>query len=223
VTIRYTRIAHAGAGLQLATSLSDHTPTHPGEAALAGARWSIHDLVMDDLNPKYLGGGGSFEIMNGWPKNALNNLTIDHVTAFPHPNGHMMILGNLDRNDPMTGLVFTNNLVTTGKGPIWNAGGGPTSCAFHDVPVTSIDKCFTTYKFKNNAFVATPSNYPPSSWPSGNMFPDTPQAAGFVDFNDANGGNYALRPNSPYKNKGTDGKDLGADIAGLDAALTGVE
>jgi hypothetical protein len=223
VTIRYTRISHAGAGLQLATALADHAPHEQGKQALAGARWSIHDLVIDDLNPKYLGGGTAFQITNGWPKNPLNNLTIDHVTAFPYPDGHMMLLGNPDTNEPMYGFVFTNNLVTTGVGPVWNSGWGPTSCAYHDVPLTSITKCFTTHVFRNNGFVATPPQFPPSAWPTGNMFPNTPEAAGFVNFNDANGGNYALRPDSPYKNKGADGKDLGADIAGLEAALTDVE
>ena len=33
----------------------------------------------------------------------------------------------------------------------------------------------------------------------------------------AMGGDYELNANSPYKNSGTDGKDLGADIAGLDS------
>ena len=41
--------------------------------------------------------------------------------------------------------------------------------------------------------------------------------------NDGNGGNYELQSSSPYKNKGTDGKDLGADIVALQAALAGVE
>jgi hypothetical protein len=40
-----------------------------------------------------------------------------------------------------------------------------------------------------------------------------------VDF--ANG-NYALAPTSPYKNAGTDGKDIGTDIAGLNAAIASV-
>jgi hypothetical protein len=35
-------------------------------------------------------------------------------------------------------------------------------------------------------------------------------------------GNYALAPSSRYKNAGTDGKDIGADIAGLNAATTSV-
>jgi hypothetical protein len=32
-----------------------------------------------------------------------------------------------------------------------------------------------------------------------------------------------LLTSSPYKNKGTDGKDLGADIVGLNQALANVE
>ena len=39
----------------------------------------------------------------------------------------------------------------------------------------------------------------------------------------ANGGNYQLQNTSPYKNAGTDGKDLGADIAAIQAAIAGVE
>jgi hypothetical protein len=55
------------------------------------------------------------------------------------------------------------------------------------------------------------------------MFPQTANDVRFVNYNGGNGGNYELRPNSPYKNKGTDGKDLGADIVGVNAALAGVE
>jgi hypothetical protein len=55
------------------------------------------------------------------------------------------------------------------------------------------------------------------------MFPQTANDVGFVNFNSGNGGNYELQPNSPYKNKSTDGKDLGADIAGLNATLANVE
>ena len=220
VTIRYTRIAHAGAGIQMATNLSGNGEN--GAPALAGTRWSLHDLVIDDLNPKYLGGGTVFEIMNSWPKNPLNSISIDHVTAFPYSDSHVMIMGNLAKNDPMYGLVFTNNMVTTGNHPIWNTGGA-TSCAYQNVPVTSITKCFISHTFKNNGLVSTPAAFPPSSWPAGNLFPASPDAAGFVSFSNGNGGNYALKPGSPYKNKGTDGKDLGADVAGLNAALAGVD
>ena len=69
----------------------------------------------------------------------------------------------------------------------------------------------------------TPPAFPPSAWPTNNMFPQTVNDVGFTNFNNANGGNYELQPNSAYKNKGTDGKDLGADIVGLNAALANVE
>jgi hypothetical protein len=55
------------------------------------------------------------------------------------------------------------------------------------------------------------------------MFAQTIDDVGFTDYNDGNGGNYALLSSSPYKNKGTDGKDLGADITALQEALAGVE
>ena len=56
---------------------------------------------------------------------------------------------------------------------------------------------------------------PQSSYPVNNYFPLDWAAVQFMDF--ANG-NYILAPSSPFKNAGTDGKDIGADIAGLNAA-----
>jgi hypothetical protein len=43
-----------------------------------------------------------------------------------------------------------------------------------------------------------------------------------VQFGNFANGNYALGPGSPYKNAGTDGKDIGADVAGLNAAASAV-
>jgi hypothetical protein len=45
----------------------------------------------------------------------------------------------------------------------------------------------------------------------------------FVNYNGGNGGDYHLQPSSPYKGKGTDGKDLGADVDALRSATAGVE
>jgi hypothetical protein len=219
VTIRYVQVSHAGAGIQLATAVS---ASGQGAQALAGARWSIHDVVLDDLSPKYGGGGTGFEILNTWSKNVLNHVTINHVTAFPDPSGHIIVVGNSVKNPRMSGLVFTNNLVLTGRYPVWNTGGRD-SCSRKDVPVTSFSKCFSSYTFANNGLIATPPAFPPSSWPTNNMFPPTVDDVGFVDFNNGDGGNYALQANSPYKDMGTDGKDLGADIAGLNAELANIE
>ena len=134
-----------------------------------------------------------------------------------------MIVGNVIATAPMYGLVFTNNLVITGQFPVWNTGGGTASCAFKDVPIISIAKCFTTFTFRNNGLVATPSAFPPSTWPANNMFPPTINDVGFTNYNNGNGGNYELLSSSLYESKATDGKDLGADIVGLNAALANVE
>ncbi len=55
------------------------------------------------------------------------------------------------------------------------------------------------------------------------MFAPDVNNAGFVEYADGNGGNYELQPGSPYKNTGSDGKDLGADIVGLNAMLANIE
>ncbi len=223
VTIRYVRISHGGGGIQMATE-QDIPGGKQGLPALAGARFSIHDVVLDDLNKKYVGGGTVFEIVNTWVKNPLNSVTINHVTGFPDSTSHMMIVGDVKGTALMYGLVFTNNLMITGQYPVWDAVGGTSgSCAGADVPLTTMNSCFTTYTFANNGLIATPTAFPASKWPTANMFPQTVDNVGFVNFNSGNGGNYELESSSPYKNKGTDGKDLGADIVGLSAALANVE
>ena len=221
VTVRYVHVAHAGGGMQLATSISG-AKAGGGSYALAGTRWSIHDVVLDDLSATYLGTGAAFEIANGWPTNALNTVTINHVTAFPDATTHMIITGNSYANNPMYGLVFTNNMVITAQFPVWNTT-SKKSCAASDVPITTIANCFLNSAFANNALVATPPAFPPSTWPAQNMFPQTVPVVQFTNYNYGNDGNYQLMPSSPYKGMGMDGKDIGADIVGLNAALANVE
>ena len=222
VTIRYSQISHAGGGIVLATAMSGDGGN--GAPALAGARFSIHDIVMDDLSKKYVGGGDGFLIANSWPTNPINTITINHTTVFPDAQSHVMSLGNDDGNPSMYGFIYTNNLTLTGRYPIWNAfGGGKTGCATGDVPITSIQNCFATNTFQTNGLISAPSQFGPSKWPANNLFPPTPADVQFVNYNNGNGGNYQLKSTSPYKNAGSDGKDLGADIVGLQAALAGVE
>jgi Putative Ig domain len=218
VTIRYTHIIHASDGIMLATSISGNKHGGGGFAS-AGSRWSIHDVVMDDISRGYIGSGHLFEIVNSWPANPLNTVTIDHVTGFSDPLGGIITMGNAMANPSMYGLVFTNSIVTTGKTSIINTS-GHTSCAVKDVPLTSLNNCFSSYTFANNDLIASPSKFPPSSWPQNNMFPPTVADVGFINYSN---GNYQLAPTSPSRSMGMDGKDLGADIVGLNQALMGVE
>ena len=78
------------------------------------------------------------------------------------------------------------------------------------IRIKTFNACFDAYSFENNALIGTTSSFPPSKWPSGNFFPATAAAIQFVNYN---GGNYLLMSTSPYRNAGTDGKDLGADMS----------
>jgi hypothetical protein len=44
----------------------------------------------------------------------------------------------------------------------------------------------------------------------------------FVNYNNGNGGDYHLLVSSPYKNAGTDGRDLGADVDMIVSETAGV-
>jgi hypothetical protein len=131
-------------------------------------------------------------------------------------------MGNAMANPSMYGFVFTNNIVISGKASISNTS-GHTSCAVSDVPITSLNNCFSSYTFANNDIVASPAKFPSSSWPQENSFLPTAGDVGFMNYNNGNSGNYQLAPGSPYRNVGMDGRDLGADIVGLNQALAGVE
>jgi hypothetical protein len=217
ITIRYCTISHAGAGFQVATALSGS-----GGMALAGERYSIHDVTVDDINSSKYNGGGTLALVgNSWSRNVLNNVAIDHVTGFTDPGAHMLVLSDM-ATDPLMGpFSLLNSIVVAGAFPVWSAGGGPSNCAYSDIPILSLSQCFTAYTFNHNALIAVPSAYPPPKWPAGNDFPASIAAVGFANPKNGVNGDYHLLSTSPYKSAGTDGKDLGADINAIQAATAG--
>jgi hypothetical protein len=218
VTMRYSTISHAAAGINIANGLSSN-----GGAAAEGQRYSIHDITIDDINGDfYLGGGPLLLVMNGWTSHILGNITINHITGFGDPIHPFLTVGNDTSNPKMSNFVYTNNLIRAGEYPLWSSG-GTTNCAYYGVPITTLNNCFRPDLFFKNAIISSPANYPPSKWPTGNFFPADPAAVDFVNFNHGNGGDYHLLPSSPYKNAGTDGRDLGADIDIITSQIAGVE
>ena len=77
--------------------------------------------------------------------------------------------------------------------------------------------------FAPNAIIGASPAYASAKWPSGNYFPASALGVKFANYNGGIGGDYHLQASSPYKNKGTDGKDLGADIDAVNSAIAGVE
>jgi hypothetical protein len=218
ITIRYNYISHMGAGMQLANGRAD-----TGALPLNGGRYSIHDDVFDDINGTIYHGPSFFAQVSTDPGvTILHDVTINHVTAFA-PKTLLLIGDVLSTNAPMSNFAFTNNIVSAGAAPVWSTGtDGSLNCAVHDSPIITLNACFSSHIFSNNAVVATPSSAPVSTWPTHNFFPTTATAVEFVNYNGGSGGNYQLQSSSPYKGAGTDGKDLGADIPGVNAAIARV-
>ncbi|HYM75133.1 MAG TPA: putative Ig domain-containing protein [Candidatus Dormibacteraeota bacterium] len=219
ITIRYVKIRHVGGGLQLGNGDSDI-----GGVALAGGRYSVHDLTAEDINGTTYSGYGDFaQVSTGKGAPILHDVTINHVTAF-QPGIMLNIGDDITINQPMNNFVYTNNITNAGTAPTKTTGGnGSANCAFQNTPIIVLPKCFLQYTFSTNAIVATPSNYPPAQYPVGNYFPASAAVVDFVNYNNGIGGDYHLTSSSPYKNKGTDGKDLGADVDALDTTTAGVE
>jgi hypothetical protein len=213
VTIRNTTISHVAAGFQIANALAGSGAPRDGQ------RYSIHDVVIDDIDGKKYGGPGEFaqvSVSAGAP--VLQNVTMNHVTAFP-PSILFMIGDMVATSTAMRNVSFTNSIVTAGSHPVWSTGGGPANCAFHDVPSVTFNACFSGSTFSNNAIIDSP----PASWPEKNFLPGSTSTVRFANYNGGSGGDYRLQPSSPFKRKGTDGKDLGADVDAIHAATAGVE
>ena len=133
-------ISHVGAGLQIANALAGTG------AALDGQRYSIHDIVIDDIDGKKYDGPGEFaqvSVSAGAP--VLQNVTINHVTAFP--SSTLLVIGDMvATTTQMKNFVLTNSIVNAGTYPIWSTGGGPTNCAYFDKPLTTFNACLDVYK-----------------------------------------------------------------------------
>lgn len=217
VTIRYNSIRHVGAGLQIANALSGNGIEQDGQ------RYSIHDIVIDDIDDVRFNGAGEFAQISVTPgAPLLQNVKIDHVSAFP--SRRLFMIGvMLTTSKPMQNFAFTNSIVTAGQYPVWSTGGGPGNCAFHNQPLATFDDCFLGSTFTANVILQSPPEYPPTDWPARNFFPSTAAAVQFVDYANGRNGDYHLRPSSPYRGKGTDGKDIGANIDSIRAATLGVE
>lgn len=212
VTIRYNTISHVAAGFQIANPVVGYNGAgYIG--ALAGERYSIHDVLVDDINgAKYLGPSLFAQITSATGAPLLNNVSIDHVTAFAPKT--MLIIGNRAGAPKIPHLTVTNSIFNAGPYPIWSSG-GTTNCAAADVPLTTFNACFSPYFFSGNVVFAPSAIYPPAAWPSGNYFPSTVTAVGFVNYNNGIGGNYQLTSASPYRAKSPSGKNIGADIAAI--------
>ncbi|MEP6796104.1 MAG: T9SS type A sorting domain-containing protein, partial [Saprospiraceae bacterium] len=158
------------------------------------SRLLIQNNVWHVTNLGMGGDGRLFQVLNG-----PTDVIIDHNTGFC-TNAYLVSDGN-----PKTDFfVFTNNIITHANYGFIGSGTGTanTTLAMYFNPNWVVAK--------NVDIGGSATNYP-----VGNYFPSNIAAVGFANYA---GGDLHLASTSAYKNAGTDGKDLGADIDSIGIA-----
>jgi hypothetical protein len=196
LTFVYNIVRHTASGINLAGEDNNH-PSQQQQ------RIVIQNNLFDDVNRDVWGGDGRvFQLIA--PAKPSLKVKIDHNTATTAGNA-FLVMG--DSVVVSLGARFTNNIVIKGDYGAFGSGKGEGTGALSFFMPDAV--------FANNAIVGALAG----SYPTGNHFPATVAAVGFKD---AAAGDYSLLASSSYKGKGSDGKDLGADMAGLTAAIAGV-
>jgi hypothetical protein len=153
----------------------------------------IQDNLFVDVGA-FASNGGSvgrlFQLRDG-----TADIVIDHNTALQTGSP---VWAQVSTGAVHTGFVFTNNIAPNNQRgvssdrPVGNA-------------LATLSAYFPGYVFARNVLPGgDPLGYPPD-----NSFPAALAQVGFADFA---GGDYRLGASSPYKDAGTDGRDIGADI-----------
>ena len=190
VTFTNNILRHSGGGFNIAGP-DGSAPSQPSQRIL------IKNNLIDDIDGVKWGSAaygpadGRFAQLVGGPV----NITIDHNTIFQSGS---LIFGD---GAPSRGFVFRNNIA---RNNLYGVIGSD-----HSPGLDSLGFYFPGYEFKKNVIVGVP---PEIRYPANNFLPLLLNLAGFVDLA---GGDYRLARTSPYKNAGTDGKDVGCDFSAL--------
>jgi len=213
ITIRFNRISNVGSVFSIA-----NIPSDAGGKATAGERYSIHDVVADNVRGEQYQGAGLFAqlIQAGFP---LRDVSIQHVTAFV-PRA-VFSIGN---GQKFENFKIDDNILSTGRFSLVSTGGGPKNCAYQPEPGSFFKNCFVNSSFTHNLMIGE------GGWPSGNASAKDGRAAGIREPRAGSLDAYELcrekddvcKKSSPALGTGTDGKDRGADIERLSQMLANV-
>lgn len=223
ITMRYNRVRNVAGVFAFGTPLAP--PQRGGGSAEDGGRYSIHDFIADNIHEEDYKGGGTFIKMTS-AKVKVHDVQIDHVTSFTP--GALMVVVN--RGEGIPNFTLTNSVLSVGGRPQPVFSGGPKDSCGGKVqragPQAVFDDCFSNYKFDHNLISAERGG-----WPKGNSIVSSPKDLGVRDLKDGIGKDPRLcrekGPGCDKKSPGvaaaTDGRDLGADVDAVEAAVAGVE
>jgi hypothetical protein len=155
---------------------------------------TVRDNIFDDMNGTTWGSGSRpFQLGDG-----PDVVAIDHNTVITNDSTIVWLYGA-----PTTNGVYTNNMSAHNS---YGINGNNSSSG-----TTAIN----TYMPAGAVVANVLAGGTASKYPAGNFFPAVSAWQGnFVDYA---GGDYRLTAASVYRNAGTDGTDLGADVNGITA------
>jgi hypothetical protein len=196
VTFRNNLVKNSSAGI----NILGFDDTAPSQTA---SNISIQNNLFVNIDHRQWDGNGMFLQVGNGPE----NLVVDHNTII-HTGTVVAVYGGT-RTSPRVapGFRFTNNLAAHNASGIFGNSIG--------IGLPAIDAYFPGSVIKANVLAGGQS----SRYPPGNFFPSMTQF--LADFVNAGDGDYRLGPNSAYRRVGTDGFDLGANLAILTRALEG--
>jgi hypothetical protein len=156
----------------------------------------------------YGGRGRCYQVVSGGIIDP-HDITIDHNDCFIEKGDAALVGG--EPGHSVKDFAFTNNI-----GSYANYGVAGTNVAASKV----LNTYFPASKFSGNVLVAPiAGRFSSSDSPPGNYFPREWKQVSFVD---QTGGDFRLSDRSPYKKVGTDGEDIGMNVAKLHASTAGV-
>ena len=194
VTFTRNLIRHVASGFTI-LGVDDTDKTTKGVVRLH--RVLIRNNLLVDVSGTTWTGHGELFGLYGGP----DEITIDHNTGFE--DGFVALADG----KPTTNLRFTNNITLRGRYGFVGSGTAEGSASLAKFAPGSL--------FSKNAIIGGDS----SLYPAGNYFPASPRIVGFAEYGE---GKYQLGMSSRYREAGTDGKDLGADIHAVEAVIAGV-
>ncbi len=170
------------------------------------SRVLIRNNLFHDIDGAAWGGGSGtlLQVVSG-----VNNLAFRHNTAIQ--TGSIVLADG----SASSAFEFADNVAPHQAYGVYGSGKGVGNGAlayYFPQAVFTANAMAGPWPTSGGATVSMYSSYP------GNFFPASLDAVGFVDLaND----DYRLASSSPFKNKASDGTDVGVDFAALDAALAG--
>jgi hypothetical protein len=194
ITIRRNVIRHAGGGL----SISGEDSNHPSGST---RRVTVTDNLFYDIDATQWGGSGAFLLIGDGP----SDIAITHNTVSQSGNIIMAYGGTKDAPAKVPGFVFRDNLIRHNEFGVIGSD--------RAIGTGTLDAFFPGAVFASNTIAGGDAK----RYPQGNTFINGDEfGRAFVD---VAAGDYRLKPASRARGAASDGRDVGADVAGMMQAL----